>query len=98
MSAIGSSSQGGASGGGGGTSVQEMVSVSQQSGMSEKRGYLEYSITYPVDKLPAGYASDLTIKVDVDPSTGEDWAPDRKAQAQLDELFEAVATALAQSK
>lgn len=94
MSAIGASSQAGI-GTGGGPSVQEMVQVSEKSAMSEKRGYLEYSITYPADKLPAAYSGDLTIKVDVDPKTGEDWAPDRKAQAQLDELFEAVATALA---
>ena len=68
--------------------VGDMVQVAQQSGMSGKRTYVEYTITYPGDKLPPAFAKGLTIKVQADPATGEDWAPDRKAEAQLNELFD----------
>ena len=70
-----------------------MVAVSQQSGMSGKQNYVEYTITYAGENLPPAYAKGVTIKVQADPGTGEDWAPDRNAQAKLDELFAAVAEA-----
>ena len=89
---------GGTTGGGGGTSVGEMIAVANQSGMSEKRSYVEYSITYAGDKLPPAYATGVTITIQADPTTGEDWAPDRASQAKLDELFAAVAEARATPK
>ena len=85
----------GASGSNGGTSATEMINVSNQSGMSGSRTYIEYTITYPGDKLPPVFAKGLTIKLQADPATGEDWAPDRKAEAQLNELFDAVTAARA---
>ena len=85
-------------GDGGGTSVGEMVQVQQQSGMSSKQAYVEYTITYDADKLPAGYGKSASIVIQANPSTGDDWAPNPKAQAQLDELFEAVAAARASGK
>jgi len=81
---------GGTTGGGGGTSVGEMIAVANQSAMTEKQSYIEYTITYAGDKLPPAYARGVTIIIRADPRTGEDWVPDRKAQADLDELFSAV--------
>jgi GWxTD domain-containing protein len=78
-----------------GPGVGDMVQVAQQSEMSGKRGYIEFTITYAGDTLPAAYAKGVTLKVDTDPESGEDWTPDRKAQADLDELFETVAAARA---
>jgi hypothetical protein len=97
MSAAGDSGSGLGSpgGGGGGASVGEVVAVAQQSGMSEHKSYVEYTITYAGDKLPAGYANGVTITLQADPGTGEDWAPDRAAQAKLDQLFDAVVAARA---
>jgi hypothetical protein len=80
------------SGGDNGPAVGDMMQVAQQSGMSGKQGYVEYTIKYSGENLPPAYASGVTIKVDVDPNTGEDWLPDRKAQSDLDELFSAVIT------
>ena len=80
----------GGNGGGQGVSVGEMMQAADQSGMSGKRGYIEYTITFAGDALPPAYAKGVTIKIDVDPQTGEDWAPDSAAQKDLDQLFEAV--------
>jgi|ERR1051325_2853877 hypothetical protein len=80
-------------GGGMGVSVGDMMQAAEQSGMSGKRSYVEYTLTYGGEGLPAAYPQGVTIKIDVDPQTGEDWAPDAGAQKQLDQLFEAVATA-----
>ncbi len=90
MAAIGSDAT---ANGGGGTSVGEMIQVADQSGMSGHRSYVEYSITYSGDKLPPAYAKGITITVQADPVSGDDWAPDYRSEKQLNELFEAVAEA-----
>ena len=77
-------------GGDNGPAVGDMIQVAQHSDMSTKQGYVEYTIKYAGESLPPAYSSGVTIKVDVDPTTGEDWLPDRKAQSDLDELFSAV--------
>lgn len=87
----GESGGGAGASGGQGVSVGDMISAANQADMTGKRGYVEYTITYAGEGLPAAYAKGVTLKVDADPSNGEDWAPDRKAQADLDQLFEAVA-------
>ena len=76
-----------------GPQVGDMIQVAQQSGMSGKQQYVEYTLTYSGENLPPVYAKGVTIKVQVDPSTGDDWTPDRHSQAQLDDLFEAAAQA-----
>src|SRR5689334_22045951 len=43
---------GGRGGGGMGVSVGDMMQASQQSGMSGKRSYIEYTLTYPGEGLP----------------------------------------------
>jgi hypothetical protein len=88
----------GRGGGGQGISVGDMMQAADQSGMSGKRSYVEYTLTYAGEGLPAAYAKGMTIKIDVDPQTGEDWAPDAAAQKQLDQLLEAVNTARATAK
>jgi hypothetical protein len=100
MSATGDSGSGlgGTTGGGGGASAGEMIAVANQSGMSEKRSYVEYTITYAGDKLPPAYATGVTITVQADPTTGEDWAPDHASQVKLDDLFATVAEARAAPK
>src|SRR5689334_22618709 len=42
-------------GGGTGVSVGDMMQASDQSGMSGKQGYIEYTFTYPGEGLPAAY-------------------------------------------
>ena len=86
---------GGRSGGGMGVSVGDMMQAADQSGMSGKQSYIEYTLTYAGEGLPAAFAQGATIKIDVDPNSGEDWAPDSAAQKQLDQLFEAAAAARA---
>jgi GWxTD domain-containing protein len=86
---------GAGAGGGQGVSINDMISASNESGMGERRSYVEYTITYAGDTLPAAYAKGVTLKIDADPQTGEEWAPDRKAQAELDDLFETVAASRA---
>jgi GWxTD domain-containing protein len=88
----------GLGGGGQGATVGDMVQAAQQSDMSGKRSFVEYSISYAGEGLPAAYANGVTLKVDVDPQTGEDWMPDHKAQADLDNLFETVAASRATAK
>src|ERR1041385_4870127 len=68
-----------------------MMQAAEQSGMSGKQVYFEYTLTYLGETLPAPYALGVTIKIDVNPQTGEDWAPDNSAQKQFDQLFNAVA-------
>src|ERR1041385_4434928 len=53
-------------GGGQGVSVGDMMQAAEQSGMSGKQGYVEYTFTYPGESLPAPYAQGVTIKIDVD--------------------------------
>ena len=81
--------------GGQGVSVGDMIQAAQQSDMSGKRTYVEYTITYAGENLPAAFAKGVTLKVDADPQTGEDWVSDRKAQNDLEQLFDAVASARA---
>ena len=53
----------------------------------------DYTFVYTGDKLPVKQAKDLTVVVEVRPSDGTDRINDRKVAAQLDDLFETVATA-----
>ena len=82
---------GAGAGGGQGVSVNDMIAAANQADMAGRRSYVEYTFTYAGDNLPAAYAKGLTVKIDADPQTGEDWAPDRRAQGDLDQLFETVA-------
>ena len=86
---------GGLGGGGEGASVGDMMQASQQTDMSGRRAYVEYTITYGGETLPAAYAKGVTVKIDADPTNGDDWTPDRKAQSELDQLFEAAAASRA---
>jgi len=88
-------SGGGFGGSGQGATVGDMMQAAQQSDMSGKRTYIEYTMTYAGENLPPAYAKGVTLKVDADPQTGEDWVTDRKAQNDLEQLFEAVAAARA---
>src|SRR5438067_2311508 len=94
---MGGGSPGAAGGGTGGegASVGDMMSAAQQSDMGGRRSYVEYTITYGGDNLPAAYAKGVTVKIDADPTNGDDWTPDRKAQSELEQLFDAVAASRA---
>ena|ERR1041385_5721063 len=94
----GNPGSGGGGTGGQGASVGDMISAANQSGMSGKQGYVEYSITYGGDNLPSTYAKGVTVKIDADPQTGEDWTPDRKSLSELEQLFEAAAGSRAAAK
>ena len=94
----GSSVAGGGGIGDGGASVGDMMQVAEQANISGKKSYVEYTITYSGETLPPAYSKGITIKLQADTTTGEDWAPDRRSQAQLDELFEAVAQARVAAK
>ena len=51
----------------------------------------DYTFTYTADKLPGKQPKDLTVVVEVRAGDGTDRIADRKAAAQLDEIFEAAA-------
>jgi len=83
---------GGGRGGGGmsGESVGDMAMAAARRGMA---GDLlkDYTFTYAADRLPAKQPKDLTVVVEVRAGDGTDRIVDRKAAAQLDEIFEAAA-------
>jgi GWxTD domain-containing protein len=86
----GSPGAGGGGMGGQGVSVGDMMSAAQQTNMGGKQSYVEYTISYSGETLPPAYSKGVTIKIQVDPTTGDDWVTDRKAHTDLDELFSAV--------
>jgi GWxTD domain-containing protein len=51
----------------------------------------DYVFTYTADKLPGKAAKDFMVVVEVRAGDGTDRIADRKAMAQLDEIFEAAA-------
>jgi GWxTD domain-containing protein len=79
-------------GGGQGPSVGDMTMAASRQGMSGNV-LKDYTFVYKGDNLPVKQAKDLTVIVEVRPSDGTDRINDRKVAAQLDDLFEAVATA-----
>lgn len=90
---VGSGSGGGAQGGGGGASgpsAGDMAVAASNRGMA---GDLlkDYTFTYAADKLPVKQAKDFSVVVEVRAGDGTDRIVDRKAAAQLEEIFEAAA-------
>ena len=73
-----------------GPSVGDMTQAANSRGMS---GDLlkDYAFTYAADKLPVKQTKDFSVVVEVRAGDGSDRVVDRKAAAQLDELFEAAA-------
>jgi GWxTD domain-containing protein len=86
----GASGDSGASGVAGGPSMRDMAAAAQREGMSGKE-IREYTFTYAGDKAPLHRAQELTVTVGLDPVSGKEWFTDRKLEAELDELFEAMA-------
>jgi GWxTD domain-containing protein len=77
-------------GGGQGPSVGDMSMAASRQGMA---GDLlkDYTFTYAGDKLPVKQSKDFSIVVEVRAGDGSDHVVDRKAAAQLEEIFEAAA-------
>jgi hypothetical protein len=74
---------------GGGASVGDMMDArNRQVG---NRTVFDYVFTYPAAKLPVSRPKDLVVTVLVEGADGSDSIPDRKAAAELDDIFEAVA-------
>jgi len=91
----GSSGGPGPGGGGGGgagmsPSVGDMAMAATRMNMA---GDLlqDYTFTYAADRLPVKQPKDFVVVVEVKSGDGSDRINDRKAAAQLDELFEAAA-------
>jgi hypothetical protein len=74
-----------------GPGVGDMAQAAASRGMSENL-LKDYTFVYTADKLPVKQAKELTVVIEVKPSDGTDRILDRKKAAELDELFEAVAT------
>lgn len=55
----------------------------------------DYTFTYAKDKLPGKVDKDLVIKIEVDPSTGNDRIVDTRMARQVNELLEAAIDARA---
>ena len=74
----------------GGPSVGDMTMAANSRGMS---GDLlkDYTFTYAADKLPVKQSKDFAVVVEVRAGDGTDRIVDRKAAAQLEEIFEAAA-------
>jgi hypothetical protein len=53
----------------------------------------EYTYKYPASALPAAFGKPLTLKIEVDPNTGEDRFSSFGADRELDKLYEMVAQA-----
>lgn len=83
---------GGGSFGDKGSSVSDVVDASNQSAMAVST-VSDYTFTYNADKLPGKPSKPLQIVVEVNPGDGSDRINDRKAAAQLDEIFESIAAA-----
>jgi GWxTD domain-containing protein len=91
---VGTGSGGGLQGGGGGgtsgPSAGDMAMAAQSRGMAGD--FLkDYTFTYAADKLPVKQSKDFSVVVEVRAGDGTDRVVDRKAAAQLDEIFEAAA-------
>jgi GWxTD domain-containing protein len=75
--------------GGGGNSVSDMVGAANSAGSG--RGTVnEYTITYPADKLPAGYGKPLVVKIEMN-NDGTDYLPDHRTESELARVYEMVA-------
>jgi len=86
----------GNSGGGGavGLSPSDIADANIANDMSTKVVHI-YNFTYAKDRLPGKPAKDLTISVEVNPSTGDDRIVDTRMARQVNELLEAAAEARA---
>jgi GWxTD domain-containing protein len=78
-------------GGGQGPSVSDMMAAADSAGGGS--GVVnEYTITYPADKLPAGYGKALTVKIDVN-NDGTDTLAERSQERELERIYELSAKA-----
>jgi len=77
--------------------VGDMAQAAANRGMSENL-LKDYTFVYAGDKLPVKQSKDLSVVVEVKPGDGSDRIVDRKAAAQLDELFDAVAASRVAAK
>jgi GWxTD domain-containing protein len=75
---------------GSGPSVGDMAMAANARGMSSDM-IKDYTFTYAADKLPVKQSKDFSVVVEVRTGDGNDRVVDRKAAAQLDEIFEAAA-------
>jgi GWxTD domain-containing protein len=73
-----------------GPSVGDMAQAANSRGMSGDL-FNDYTFTYAADRLPVKQSKDFVVVVEVRAGDGTDRLVDRKAAAQLDELFEAAA-------
>ncbi len=74
----------------GGPTVGDMVMAANSRGMSGEL-LKDYTFTYAADRLPGKQSTDLTVVVEVRAGDGSDRIANKKAAAQLDEIFEAAA-------
>ncbi|HEY6138820.1 MAG TPA: GWxTD domain-containing protein [Thermoanaerobaculia bacterium] len=75
-----------------GPSVGDMAMAANSRGMSGDV-LNDYTFTYAADRLPVKQPKDLVVTVEVRAGDGTDRIVDKKAAAQLDEIFEAAAQA-----
>lgn len=81
---------GGGASAGTGPTVGDMAMAAKSRSMGEDL-LKNYTFTYAADRLPVKQPKDLTVVVTVKAGDGSDRINDRKAAAQLDEIFEAAA-------
>ncbi len=75
-----------------GPSVEDMRSASNDPGNSTTF-ITEYTYTYPVSALPAGYGKPLTVKIEVDPPSERDRLVGLGVERELNKLYEMAAQA-----